>query len=199
MDVENDSKVICSALDQFCIPAALVDQAANCFLAYNQSFLDAVDPEGRLLNTKLPNDLITLLGADATEDINAAVRPSRSQACRVETIDPGKVRTGQCFRRDDNQILLLLDTPDEEDGQKEHATGKLIGRQMEKARVRRLFHDAISPEILGAAFAAEALTCRLDATGNTQATEVKALSQYLSELIASLHSAINEDDASTKR
>ncbi len=199
MDEENDSKVICSVLDQFCVPAALVDQTENCFLAYNQSFQDAVDPEGRLLKTKLPNDLITLLKPGTPKDITEAVHPSRSQACRVGTTDPTQVRTGQCFLREDNKSLLILDTPDEEDGQKERATGKLIGRLMEKARVRRLFHDAISPEILGAAFVAEALTCRLDSTGNARAIEVKALSRQLSELIANLHSAINEDDASTKR
>jgi hypothetical protein len=177
MDLENDPKVICSALDQFCVPAAVIDFGNDRFLTYNQTFREAADPAGEFLSTARPKALLTLSDPAVPLATPPSTGSAQLQVCTLQTAPGEKPRTGQCFLRKDSLLLLVLDTPEEEGGQKEYVTGKLLGRQMERARVKQIFHDTVSPEILAAAFAAETLTARLDATGSDHTARQSIVSQ----------------------
>jgi hypothetical protein len=202
MNPDTASKIICSALDEFCIPAALVDLVKNRFAGYNKTFQEATDPSGKILSTKSPDDLITMLPESSSASVKStAADRVHLRSCLVQGARGEVPRTGHCFLRQDDLLLLFLDTAEEDAGRKEFATGKLIGRQMERERMKKEFHDAVSPEILAAAFAAESLTARLQAAGSEHTTESKALSQRLSNLITNLQTALNEEiknDVSSK-
>ena len=43
METEKNAQTMVSALDYFCLPAALVDPTTDKFVSFNQSFLDGIE------------------------------------------------------------------------------------------------------------------------------------------------------------
>ena len=127
----------CAALDNYRLPHAIV-HVQNCsFVAWNRAFLSLTgfsDDQLWSLNAK---DCITLG--------NPVAEAPGFVSCVVRTADTERFLTGHASIGDDGSVYIM---PDLEDGTSDaFEQGRIIGRQEERAKIKGMFHDAVSPEL----------------------------------------------------
>jgi uncharacterized protein YmfQ (DUF2313 family) len=186
MDSDKRRNALCSELDKFCIPAALIEQSTHRLLLANDSFRETMDPNGSLDWETLSRDRISIEPAADSGETEGQM----GCRCTCRVTKSALSRQGQSFPDADGLLLVLLASWEESQGRDEYETGRVIGRQMERQRVRQLFHRSISPDILAAAFAAEALVHQAGKADARRAEQVQTLSHRLAELLAKLQSAL---------
>ena len=177
---------MCTALDQFRIPAAIVDESRNRFVTWNKSFQKALGLAASQLEEFRPGEI--LQPVPLTEDVNAA---SWHKPCRLShpAIPPGV--TGQSFRKDEQTALLILDTfamDQETDG---FVRGVLVGQQTTHDRLKQTFHDTVSQQVMAATFAVEMRRGKLEGDAVANSKEVTAISTLLQSLFTDIQTALN--------
>ena len=69
---------------------------------------------------------------------------------RFRIFDTENFPTGHAAKRDDGFVLLMLDVLDKNTGLLEDA--RVFGREEERSRILKIFHDKVSPKLLAAIF-----------------------------------------------
>jgi hypothetical protein len=127
----------CSALDNYRLPGAIVHAENRSFVAWNRAFLSLTgfsDDQLRSLNAK---DCITLG--------NPVAEAPGLVSCVVRTADTERLLTGHASIGDDGSVYVM---PDLEDGiSNAFEQGRIIGGQEERAKIKGIFHSAVSPEL----------------------------------------------------
>lgn len=179
-------RAVCTALGQFRIPAAVVDESRDRFVTWNKSFETTLGIAASQLEQFRPNEIVRPV--PLAEDADAA---SFHHPCQLihSAIAPGV--TGQSFRKDEQYALLILNTfamDREADG---FVRGVLVGQQTTHDHLKQTFHDTVSQQVMAAIFAVEMLRGKLEGDAVANSKEVTAISTLLQSLFTDIQTALN--------
>jgi hypothetical protein len=178
----------CASLDNYRLPRAIVHVKNRSFVAWNKTFLSLTgfsDDQLWSLNAK---DCITL--GNPVAEVPGLV------SCIVRTADAERFLTGHASIGDDGSVYIM---PGLENGTSDaFEQGRVIGRQEERGKIKRIFHDAASPKLSVALVTLAEAERELKAKHAPQAHELakvtRLLEKVFEKIVASLepHQALKD-------
>ncbi|MBV9489015.1 MAG: hypothetical protein JO069_04725 [Verrucomicrobia bacterium] len=192
MAIHQNLQTLCKELDQFRVAAAVGHVGSERLGFWNRRFAEVStlsDEELKLVGLRrilvwedLPRDL--------AEDANPTIPTGGFTPCVLRPPEPAAPILGKSVQRPDGHILILLE-PEQKESRIETddtAGARLLGREQEAQRARRVIHDEVSPELLAAAFGAhsvgEKLRARQAPETGEMARVIESLDQAIQRLIA---------------
>jgi hypothetical protein len=188
MEYSDEARAICTALNDFHLPRAIAHLERNRFVAWNEHFLAESGFSGEELQTTALKDLTTFeepsTVAPGFERSGFSVMPFRF-TCH----DQDRVLSGNAAAKGDGFVLLLVE-PTKETG--DSAWEK--GRNDERDRILRLFHDEVGPKLLAAVFAAQIAKEELEAKGLKESETVAKVGDKLVEAIEGVVAVLDPEN-----
>lgn len=186
MQVAPEVREVCTALNQFRIPAAVVDNSRDRFVTWNKSFEKTLGVTASQVEQLRPGEIVRLV--PLAEGVDAM---PHHHPCELThpVIAPGV--TGHSFRKDGQNALLILNTfaiDPETDG---FVRGVLVGQQTTHDHLKQTFHDTVSQQVMAATFAVEMLRGKLEGDAVANSKEVTAISTLLQSLFTDIQTALN--------
>ena len=180
-----DWGTICSALEHFSLPVALGSIDENKLVIWNQLFqkrsglLEVELAQARLSSLILLDESYSGLVLEN----NHPEQIVRFVPCVLKNPLLKEWVLGRALRRSDGMLLALLGLPVDDVAFEGFIHGQLIGREEEKDRTRKLFHDVLSSKILVASFIAYEFYQNLSATDSAETKELAKVTRLLQEVI----------------
>ena len=196
MKLPEDSRIICSGLDQFCLPSALFARTTNHFVGWNKSFMTAVGlsadelaavPVTEVLRMETPT-------AEATE-CETAPAPVHPEQCILKATSDAPPVAARMFEREDGYSLLIIDGSTAEQTNEDFIRGLLVGKTEEQDRIRQKVHDDVAPQIMAAAFATETLAERVRQGADQDPEELKRIADIIADLVGGIRVAVGNHAA----
>jgi hypothetical protein len=194
MPVPTDLRLMCSALEQFHLPAALGSLGDNRLTIWNESFRKMAElSEEELAEVNLTS-LIAMdesyrgslvQGGDSEKDV-------RFVPCVLKKFGSTPPLPGSALRRDDGLLLVILNFPVGDLVFQDLIRGRLIGREEEKNHTRQFLHDILSSRLLVASFAAHEVYQKLVASGTEGREELRMVTKLLGEVINAITDGFEE-------
>ncbi|MBW0000813.1 MAG: hypothetical protein JO015_17080 [Verrucomicrobia bacterium] len=186
MQVAPEVRAVCTALGQFRIPAAVVDESRDRFVTWNKSFEKALGVTASQLEQLRSGEIIRPVPAAGDGEATSSHQP-----CQLvhPAIVPGV--TGQTFRRDEQSALLILNTFAMDQEADAFVRGVLVGQQTTHDHLKQTFHDTVSQQVMAATFAVEMLRGKLEGDAVANSKEVTAISTLLQSLFTDIQTALN--------
>ena len=200
MKLPEDSRVICTGLDLFCLPSALFARTSNHFVGWNKSFMTAVGLSADELAAVPVTEVMRMETPTAeASECEASPTPVHPEQCILRaTVDAPPV-AAKLFEREDGYSLLIIDGSTAEQSNEEFIRGLLVGKTEEQDRIRQKFHDDVAPQIMAAAFATETLAERVRQGAHQDPEELKRIADIISDLVSGIRVAMgNHSDPSQK-
>jgi hypothetical protein len=186
--ISSNSRALCAALDKYRLPRAIV-HVENRFLAWNKAFLTQTgfsDDELARLNAK---DWVTLG--------NPVAEAPGLISCVVRTADTEKFLTGHAAIGDDGSVFVMLDLEDWTSDAFEQ--GRIIGTREERAKIKQIYHDAVSPELLVALFTLGEAEKELKAKHAREAAELVKVARLIDKVIEKIVTSLDPQGADQSR
>jgi hypothetical protein len=182
----------CAVLNQFALPRAIVDYERHSFVAWNSKFLERTGfSEDEMRSSRL-DELLTF-GESwfslSEESEGQTVEYVACAARRPFGTDPAP---GFAVRSHGKIGYLMLDAFDSPAAQFEK--GRSAGREEERNRVIRTFHEEVSSSIIAALFLIETVKSELEDAGLPQAEALSKASDILAETTEKIADVIGEAD-----
>jgi len=195
MELSQEAKAICDALDEFRLPRAIVHLEKDCFVAWNKSFRERTGYSAEELQVAHVRDLIVVGEPDAqfTENEQQSLPGVQFARCTTRCSGQEHFATGYCAKRDDGFMLLLVDVINPTTGAIEDA--RIFGQQEERNRILRLFHDRVSSKLLVAAFEVQRAKVELEAKGLAEGQAVSKAAEKLNETIDAVVAVLDPEEA----
>jgi hypothetical protein len=194
MEFSKEARLMCGALSEFQLPRAIAHIGKDRLIAWNESFRSIVGYSDAGLQSASFKEVAILgdfqPGAEETRSdlaTNVEVVP-----VRFRTLDTENFATGHAAKRDDGFVLLMLDVLDKSTGLLEDA--RVFGREEERSRILKIFHDKVSPKLLAAIFEVARAKEELESKGLQRESEsVARASTALVETIDTLANFLDSD------
>lgn len=186
MQAAPEVRAVCTALDQFRIPAAVVDKSRDRFVTWNKGFEKTLGATAAQIEQLRPGEIIRLMPV-------AAEAASWHHHHPCELVHPAVTQgvTGQCFRKNEHDALLILNTFAVARETDDFVRGVLIGQQTTHGHLKQTFHDTVSQQVMAATFAVEMLRGKLEGDAVANSKEVTAISTLLQSLFTDIQMALN--------
>src|SRR5882757_8687014 len=183
MPEPTDLRTICSALEHFCLPAALCSIQDDALVVWNRAFQKRAGVSEKDLAQA---QLTSLLLLDESYGGSVLQNPLLDDVVRFVPCVLKKPLTdelvhGRALRRNDGCLLAMLDLPTGDAAFEGFIHGRFVGREEERNRTRQFFHDILSSKILVASFIAHEIYQRLAANGAEEAEELGRVTRLLRE------------------
>ena len=190
MSVSKDLKALCYGLDRFRVATALGHEGEANLVCWNETFQEV---------TGFASDELKALSVSRIlvwEDEARPIRPPSVDGLAGTAFFPCVLRPpehrrpipGSATRRSDGYVLVLLDQETVAEPELVITGDRLLGRQEEANRVRRVIHDEVSPDLLAATFGVHSVNAKLQARHAPESVEmaraVGALDQAIQRLVA---------------
>ncbi|HEY0791735.1 MAG TPA: hypothetical protein VGD78_11795 [Chthoniobacterales bacterium] len=190
MSVSKDLKALCYGLDQFRVATALGHEGEANLVCWNETFQEV---------TGFGSDELKALSVSRIlvwENEAASVKPPSVNGLAETSFFPCVLRPpdfrrpipGRATRRSDGYVLVLLDQEALAEPELVITGDRLLGRQEEADRVRKVIHDEVSSDLLAASFGVHSVNAKLQARDAPESAEmaqaVGALDQAIQRLIA---------------
>ena len=182
-----ETRAMCTALDQYRIPAAVVDEVHDRFTTWNRSFENALALSSGEIAQVRPSEAVERL---ASLGDGAGTRAS-PVACQLSHPQIPQGTTGQSFRKDERTYLLILDTWAVDREVDAFVRGVLVGQETTHDHLKQTFHDTVSQQVMAAIFAVEMLRGRLEGHAVANSEELSAISKLLQSLFTDIQDALN--------
>jgi hypothetical protein len=191
MELSQEAKAICDALDEFRLPRAIVHVEQDRFIAWNKSFQETTGYSADELQVAHLKDLIVIGEADAqfAESEQQSLPGVQFARCTTRCSGQEHFATGYCAKREDGFILLMPDVVDLTTGAIQDA--RVFGQQEERNRILRLFHERVSNKLLVAAFEVQRAKMELEAKGLEEERAVSKAAEKLNESIDAVVSVLD--------
>jgi hypothetical protein len=180
----------CTVLNEFALPRAIVDFDRDSFVAWNSKFLQQTGfSEGEMKSSK-PEELL-VFGESwfplSEEREGQTVEYTACTARRSFGADPAP---GFAVRSQGKIAYLMLDVFDPSSAQFQQ--GRNIGREEERNRIVKTYHEEVSSSMIAALFLIEKAKSELEEAGLPQAEAVSKASDILAETTEKLAQVIGE-------
>jgi PAS domain-containing protein len=186
-----DAQVICDVLNEFRLPRAILHLNRETLIAWNESFRERTGYSAEQLHFAHYKDLVVFSEADPDLPQSAQEPAQGVQLIRCTTRCSGQERfaTGYAAKREDGFVLLMLDVIDPTTGSIHDA--RLFGREEERNRILKLFHDRVSPKLLAAVFEVVNAKEQLEEKGLAESKAVAKAADKLTETIDAVVSVLD--------
>jgi len=194
MELSQEAKAICDALDEFRLPRAIVHVEQDCFIAWNTSFQERTGYSADELQVAHLKDLIVIGEPDTqfAESEHQSLPGVQFARCTTRCSGQEHFATGYCAKREDGFMLLMVDVINPTTGAIEDA--RIFGQQEERNRILQLFHDRVSSKLLVAAFEVQRAKMELEAKGLEEGRAVSKAAEKLNETIDDVVSILDPDE-----
>jgi len=186
----------CAVLNEFALPRAIVDFERHLFVAWNSKFLEQTGFSEDEMKSSKPDELLTF-GESwfplSEEREGQTVEYVACAARRPFGADPAP---GFAVRSHGKIGYLMLDVFDSSSAQFEQ--GRNAGREEERNRVIRTFHEEVSSSMIAALFLIETAKSELEDAGLPQAEAVSKASDILAETTEKIAHVIGEADRNSE-
>jgi signal transduction histidine kinase len=191
MKLTDNTRAICSALDQFCLPAALIDRSADRFAGWNKSFSEMVNLSSEELSLAKVSDVVRAEAPRPEKtECESAPTPVHPGQCVLRKLSGGEPISAKMFEREDGPALLLVDSNFSVDTNEDFLRGLLVGQADEKDRIRQRFHDDLAPRMMAVAFAAQSLADKA-ADGQPQTPQdLRDVADLISNVVMGVRSSL---------
>jgi PAS domain-containing protein len=193
LELSKEAQAICDVLNEFRLPRAIVHLGRDHFIAWNVSFQERTGYSAEQLHFAHLKDLVVFSEPDPQLPEDALQPTPGVQLVRCTTRCSGQEHfaTGYAARRDDDFVLLMLDVINPSTGAIEDA--RLFGREEERNRILKLFHDRVSPKLLAAVFEVVNAKETLETKGLEESKVVAKAADKLTETIDAVVSVLDPD------
>jgi hypothetical protein len=183
----------CAVLNEFALPRAIVDFERRSFVAWNSGFLEQTGYSEDEIKSAKPEELFTFSESwfplsDEKEGQTVEYIPCAAR--RPFDADPAP---GYIVRSHDKIGYVMLETFGSPSVQFEQ--GRIAGREEERNRIKKTFHEEVSSPIIAALFLVETAKSELEAAGLPQAEAVSKASDILTEATERIVRVLNNADA----
>jgi hypothetical protein len=171
-------------LNRSALPRAIADFQGQYFVSWNAAFLErtgysevrirAIRPEQIIVLSDVRFPLPNGSGLSSAEFVQCAVRTTLQPAAL-----PGHILKASGF----GYIMLHGVEPS---ASVEFEEARLVGQEEERARLVQMFHDEVSPAMLGAIFAVESIKEVMQTQNLPQAETAVRASELLTEAVEKL-------------
>lgn len=194
MELSQEAKAICDALDEFRLPRAIVHVERDCFVAWNKSFQQRTGYSADELQVAHLRDLIVIGEPDTqfAESEQQSLPGVQFARCATRCSGQEHFATGYSAKREDGFMLLMVDVINPTTGAIEDA--RIFGQQEERNRILRLFHDRVSSKLLVAAFEVQRAKVELEAKGLEEGRAVSKAAEKLNETIDAVVSVLDPEE-----
>jgi hypothetical protein len=191
-----EAQAICDVLNEFRLPRAILHLQRETFIAWNESFRERTGYSAEQLHFAHHKDLIVFSESDSDLPESSQELTPGVQLIRCTTRCSGQEHfaTGYAAKRGDGFVLLMLDVINPATGAIQDA--RLFGREEERARIIKLFHDRVSPKLLAAVFEVVNAKEKLEAKGLDESKAVAKAADKLTETIDAVASVLDPDQPS---
>jgi hypothetical protein len=183
---------LCAVLNEFALPRAIVDFERHSFLAWNPRFLEHTGFSEDEMKNSRAEELLTF-GESwfpvSDEREGQTVEYIACAATRPFGADPAP---GFAVKSHGKIGYVMLDVFDSSSAQFEQ--GRNAGREEERNRVIKTFHEEVSSSMIAALFLIETAKSELEEAGLPQAEAVSKASDILAETTEKLANVIGEAD-----
>jgi PAS domain-containing protein len=170
---------LCAALNEFALPRAIVDFEQGSFVAWNPKFLDKTGLSPDELKSSRPEDLLTFGESWFPISQEAKGQEVECVDCATKRPSGGDLARGYAVRSGGKLCYVMLDAFDSATAEFEQ--GRTVGREEERNRVVREFHDEVSSSLFAALFLIQTAKVELENAGLPQAAAVSKASEILTE------------------
>jgi hypothetical protein len=196
---------VCTVLNEFALPRAIVDFESHSFLAWNRMFLDQIGySEDEIKSAKL-EELLTLGESWFPLSLGESWFPLSEErasqtveyiACAARRAFGGDPAPSFVVRTQGKIGYVMLDVFDSSSAKFEQ--GRSVGREEERNRVIKSFHDEVSSSLIAALFLIETVKSELEEAGLPQAQAVSKVSDILTEATKKIADVIGEPDGNSE-
>ena len=187
---------LCAVLNEFALPRAIVDFEHDSFVAWNPRFLEHTGFSENEVKTCKADELLTF-GESwfplSDEKERQTVEYIACAARRALGADP---TPGFAVRSHGKIGYVMLDVFDTSSGQFEQ--GRKVGREEERNRVMKTFHEEVSSSMIAALLLIETVKSELEEAGLPQAEAVSKASDILAETTEKIAHVIGEADRNSE-
>jgi hypothetical protein len=183
--VSSNSRALCVALDRYRLPRAIVHVENRSFIAWNRAFLTLTEFSDNQICRLDAKDWVTLG--------NPVAEAPGLISCVVRTADTGRFLTGHAAVGDDGSVFLMPDLERCTSGSFEQ--GRVLGIQEERAKIKQIFHDAISPELLVVLFILGEVQKGLNANHAHEAAELAKVTRLIDNVIEKIVAYLDPQEA----
>jgi hypothetical protein len=182
---------LCAVLNEFALARAIVDFERRSFVAWNPKFIEQTGYSEDEIKSAKPEDLL-LLGESwfplsekedgKVEFISCAVR-------RHFGADPAP---GYVVKSAGKIGYVMLDVS--ESRQAQFDQGRITGREEERNRIVKAYHQEVASSMIAALFLIETAKSELEEAGLPQAEAVSKASEILSETTGKIADVLGNAD-----
>jgi hypothetical protein len=183
---------LCAVLNEFALPRAIVDFERHSFVAWNQRFLEHTGFSEGEMKTSNAEELLTF-------GVSWFPLSDKEEGLTVEYIACAARRpfgTGSAVKPHGKIGYVMLDVFESSSAQFEQ--GRNVGREEERNRVIRAFHEEVSSSMIAAIFLIQTAKSELEEAGLPQAEAVSKAAEILAESTEEIAHVIGEADRKTE-
>ncbi|MBV8279059.1 MAG: hypothetical protein JO170_27880 [Verrucomicrobia bacterium] len=183
---------LCAVLNGFALPRAIVDFEHRSFVVWNSKFLEHTGFTETEMKAFKPGDLLTF--GETWLPLSSESDPQKVEyvACSVKRPFGASPAPGFIVRSHDKIGYVMLDVFGSSSAQLEQ--GRTLGREEERNRIVKVFHEEVSSSIIAALFLIQTAKTELLETGSPQAEIVSKASDILTEATEKIAEVLGEPD-----
>ena len=179
-------------LNEFSLPRAVLDFEQHSFVAWNSKFLELTGFSENEMRTSRPEDLLTFGDSPLPLFERSEGKTVQYFVCTARRPFGAEPAPGYVVKSNSKFGYVMLDLF--EPSTAEFEQGRSVGRQEERDRIARLFHEEVSSPMMAALFLIETAKSELDEAALPQAEAVSKASEILTEVTEKIVKAIDEPD-----
>jgi signal transduction histidine kinase len=195
MDVETLQK-LCLHLNEFSLSRAIVDFDRKRFVAWNQRFLARTGYSEEEIKSIQPDKIVLESEGRFTNPQEGDNPSAEFVPVAVRTTTANAAEPGHLVRSRHNLGYLMLNEGSNVSGEFEQ--GRLVGKEQERMRIVRMFHDEISSGMLGAVFKIHQAQEKLNSVNSPEAETVSEASELLSDAIEKMSAVMDDEKKSSE-
>jgi len=187
----------CAVLNEFALPRAIVDFERHSFVAWNSRFLEQTGFSEDETRATKPEELLTF-GESwyPLSDEREGQQRAEYAACTARRPFGADPAPGFVVRSQGKIGYVMLDVFESSSAKFEQ--GQNAGREEERNRLVKAFHEEVSSSIIAALFLIETAKSELVAAGSPQAEAVSKASDILAETTEKIAQVIGEAGQNSK-
>jgi hypothetical protein len=191
MDIDTLQK-LCVHLNEFSLSRAIVDFDRKRFVAWNDRFLTRTGFSEEEIKSIRPDKIVIESDGRFTSP-NQDDNPSAEFVpVAVRTATANAAEPGHLVRSRHNLGYLMLN--EGSIASNEFEQGRLVGKEQERMRIVRMFHEEISSGMLGAVFKIHQAQEKLNSIKSTEADTVSEASELLSDAIEKMSDVMDDEE-----
>jgi len=170
---------LCAILDKFALPRAIADFEHHSFVAWNTRFIEQTGFSEHQLRSSKPDELLTFGESWLPLPSEGKEQSVQYVACAAKLPSGRDPALGYAVRTGGKLCYVMLDVFDSSSAQFEQ--GRTAGREEERNRVMKEFHDEVSSSLIAALFLIQTAKIELEDASLPQAQAVSNASDILTD------------------